>query len=95
MAQAQTHWFFRSYVLCFSAVYGCDYVLHVASPFPIVADESVVKTAVDGTLNVLRACAACESVKKVVLTSSCSAVNGESHRCSGRSLSHSSLAQAL
>lgn len=65
--------------LRFSAVSGCAYVLHVASPFPIVADESVVNTAVDGTLNVLRACAACESVKKVVLTSSCSAVNGESH----------------
>jgi nucleoside-diphosphate-sugar epimerase len=58
-----------------SAVSGCDYVLHVASPFPIVADDSIVKTAVDGTLNVLKACADCESVRKVVLTSSCSAIN--------------------
>jgi len=58
-----------------SAVKDCDYVLHTASPFPIIADESIVKTAVDGTLAVLRACAKEKSVKKVVLTSSCAAVN--------------------
>ncbi|KAK0404672.1 hypothetical protein QR680_017564 [Steinernema hermaphroditum] len=57
------------------ALRGCDYVLHVASPFPIVADESVIQTAVNGTLNVLRAAAEKPSVKKVVLTSSCAAVN--------------------
>ncbi|CAJ0575175.1 unnamed protein product, partial [Mesorhabditis spiculigera] len=56
-------------------VSGCTYVLHVASPWPIVADESTVKTAVEGTLCVLRSSARCRSVKKVVLTSSCSAVN--------------------
>ena len=60
-----------------NAVKDCDYVLHTASPFPIVADESIVKTAVDGTLAVLRACAKEKSVKKVVLTSSCAAVNGK------------------
>ncbi|VDO38243.1 hypothetical protein V3C99_003019 [Haemonchus contortus] len=58
-----------------SAVSGCDYVLHIASPFPIVADASCVDTAVTGTLNVLRAVAKEPSVKKVVLTSSCAAVN--------------------
>ncbi|KAE9552581.1 hypothetical protein FO519_004198 [Halicephalobus sp. NKZ332] len=58
-----------------SAVKGCDYVLHTASPFPIVADDSIVKTAVDGTLAVLKACAKEKTVKKVVLTSSCAAVN--------------------
>ncbi|KHN74926.1 Dihydroflavonol-4-reductase [Toxocara canis] len=57
------------------AVKGCTYVLHVASPFPIVADESIIKTAVDGTLRVLRAAAQELSVKKVVLTSSCAAIN--------------------
>uniref|UniRef100_A0A914EDB4 NAD-dependent epimerase/dehydratase domain-containing protein n=1 Tax=Acrobeloides nanus TaxID=290746 RepID=A0A914EDB4_9BILA len=57
------------------AVANCDYVLHVASPFPVVADDSVVKIAVDGTLNVLKACAKASSVKKVVLTSSCASVN--------------------
>ena len=60
-----------------SAVKDCDYVLHTASPFPIIADESIVKTAVDGTLAVLKACAKEKSVKKVVLTSSCAAVNGK------------------
>ncbi|KAI6243823.1 Epimerase domain-containing protein [Aphelenchoides fujianensis] len=38
-------------------VAGCDYVLHVASPFPLQDDESIIQIAVDGTLNVLRACA--------------------------------------
>ncbi|CAB3399509.1 unnamed protein product [Caenorhabditis bovis] len=58
-----------------NAVSGCDYVMHVASPFPIVSDERCIKTAVEGTLNVLRAVAADGNVRKVVLTSSCAAVN--------------------
>ncbi|KAI1730598.1 3-beta hydroxysteroid dehydrogenase/isomerase family domain-containing protein [Ditylenchus destructor] len=66
-----------------SAVDGCHYVLHVASPFPIVADESVIKTAIEGTLNVLRACAASTTVKKVILTSSCAAIN-EGHEDENR-----------
>ncbi|TKR81176.1 hypothetical protein L596_015096 [Steinernema carpocapsae] len=57
------------------AMKDCDYVLHVASPFPIAADESVIATAVEGTLNVLRAAKDTNSVKKVVLTSSCASVN--------------------
>lgn len=62
---------------------GCDYILHVASPWPIVADASTVKTAIEGTLNVLRAAAKCPEVKKVVLTSSCAAVN-DGHKNSSR-----------
>uniref|UniRef100_A0A0K0FK37 Epimerase domain-containing protein n=1 Tax=Strongyloides venezuelensis TaxID=75913 RepID=A0A0K0FK37_STRVS len=58
-----------------NVVKDCDYVLHVASPFPVVSDESVIKIAVDGTMVVLRAANKCLSVKKVVLTSSCAAVN--------------------
>ena len=52
--------------------------MHVASPFPIAADETIVDIAVRGTLNVLEACADinCSVVKKVVLTSSCAAING-------------------
>ncbi|OZC09050.1 hypothetical protein X798_03981 [Onchocerca flexuosa] len=61
------------------ATTDCTYVLHVASPFPIVTDESVISTAVDGTLRVLRAVAK-SSVKKVVLTSSCCAINGRNLR---------------
>uniref|UniRef100_A0A914D2X2 NAD-dependent epimerase/dehydratase domain-containing protein n=1 Tax=Acrobeloides nanus TaxID=290746 RepID=A0A914D2X2_9BILA len=55
-------------------VESCDYVLHVASPFPPVGDENTIRTALDGTLNVLKACAKCHSVKKVVLTSSIAAI---------------------
>ncbi|KAL6728819.1 hypothetical protein Aduo_010554 [Ancylostoma duodenale] len=56
-------------------VSGCHYILHIASPFPIVASETCIDIAVNGTLNVLRAAEKQPSVKKVVLTSSCAAVN--------------------
>ena len=59
-----------------AAVDGCDYVLHVASPFilEVPSDENVlIKPAVDGTLRVLNACSRTH-VKKVVLTSSVAAV---------------------
>ena len=58
------------------AVAGCDYVLHVASPFPpgVPKDENeLIVPARDGTLRVLRA-ARDAGVKRVVLTSSFAAV---------------------
>ncbi|KAI6215653.1 NAD dependent epimerase/dehydratase family protein [Aphelenchoides besseyi] len=54
---------------------GCTFILHVASPWPIVADESTVTTAITGTMNVLKTAANCQSVRKIVLTSSCAAIN--------------------
>ncbi|MFC0105687.1 SDR family oxidoreductase [Kibdelosporangium aridum] len=60
-----------------AAVEGCDYVMHVASPFPNEtpkSDDELVRPAVDGTLRVLRA-AADAGVRRVVLTSSIAAVN--------------------
>uniref|UniRef100_A0A914D8C6 NAD-dependent epimerase/dehydratase domain-containing protein n=1 Tax=Acrobeloides nanus TaxID=290746 RepID=A0A914D8C6_9BILA len=52
-----------------SAVIGCDYVFHVASPLPLNwGDETIIETAVKGTLNVLTACADCPTIKKVVIT---------------------------
>jgi nucleoside-diphosphate-sugar epimerase len=67
------------------AVHGCDYVLHVASPFPAVQpkdpDELIVP-AREGTLRVLRA-ALEAGVGRVVVTSSVAAVGG--------STSHSSV----
>ncbi|WP_256006690.1 NAD-dependent epimerase/dehydratase family protein [Pedobacter deserti] len=54
------------------AVTGCDYVLHIASPFPSgePADENeLIVPARDGALRVLRA-ANHAGVKRVVLTSS-------------------------
>jgi dihydroflavonol-4-reductase len=58
------------------AAVGCDYALHVASPFPstVPKDESeLIAPARDGALRVLRA-ARDAGVKRVVLTSSFAAI---------------------
>jgi len=63
------------------AVADCDYVLHVASPFPVndpANEDDLIRPAVQGTLRVLRASAASGTVKRVVLTSSVTAVVGDS-----------------
>ena len=62
------------------AVAGCDYVLHVASPFPLAVpkrEDDLVRPARDGALRVLRAARA--GVKRVVLTSSFAAI-GYGHK---------------
>jgi nucleoside-diphosphate-sugar epimerase len=72
------------------AVAGCDRVLHVASPFPLVQpkdpDELIVP-AREGTLRVLRA-AFGAGATRVVVTSSVAAVGG-SAKGSGRPLDES------
>lgn len=60
----------------FRAVEGCTYIMHIASPWPIVADETIIKIAKDGTLNVLKAAAKCGTIRKIVLTSSTAAISG-------------------
>ena len=58
------------------AVRGCDYVLHVASPFPLNApknEDELIVPARDGTLRVLRM-ARDAGVKRVVMTSSVVAI---------------------
>lgn len=65
------------------AVKDCTYVYHVASPFPssIPRDEDeIIKPAVNGTLNVLRACSSAGCVKRVVLTSSIAAIYSDSDK---------------
>jgi dihydroflavonol-4-reductase len=66
------------------AVDGCDYVLHVASPFPPVQpkdpDELIVP-AREGTLRVLAA-ALDAGVERVVVTSSVAAIRGGLERAS-------------
>ncbi|XVF47370.1 hypothetical protein PTKIN_Ptkin03bG0103600 [Pterospermum kingtungense] len=60
-----------------SVVEGCEGVFHTASPFyHDVTDPQaeLLDPAVNGTLNVLNACAKTSSVKRVVLTSSIAAV---------------------
>jgi dihydroflavonol-4-reductase len=64
---------------------GCNYVLHVASPFPAQKPEDpeeLIRPARDGTLRVLRASIAA-GVKRVVLTSSVAAVS-YGHKVEGR-----------
>jgi dihydroflavonol-4-reductase len=63
-----------------AAVAGCTTVFHTASPYAVdVADpqRDLVDPAVQGTLNVLSACAGASVVQRVVLTSSMAAVTDE------------------
>ena len=62
------------------AVHRCTYVFHVASPFPAGATNEavIVRTAVEGTTNVLQACADAGAIKRVVVTSSIAAVSSGS-----------------
>lgn len=58
------------------AAAGCDYILHVASPFPIGTpkdENDLIRPAVDGALRALKAGAAA-GVKRTILTSSVAAV---------------------
>ncbi|GLJ09417.1 hypothetical protein SUGI_0109170 [Cryptomeria japonica] len=60
------------------AVNGVDGVFHTASPVLVPYDDNIKETligpCVNGTLNVLKACSRSPSVKRVVLTSSCSSI---------------------
>ncbi|MFM2208141.1 MAG: hypothetical protein RL213_2116 [Bacteroidota bacterium] len=63
------------------AMEGCDYVLHIASPFVVKApkdENDLIKPAVEGTLRALKA-AKKSGVKRVVLTSSTAAMQGGQH----------------
>src|SRR5271165_2047862 len=63
------------------AAAGCDFVLHVASPFPLAVpkhEDDLIVPARDGALRVLKAARAA-GVKRVVLTSSFAAV-GYGHK---------------
>ncbi|KAK9105707.1 hypothetical protein Scep_022551 [Stephania cephalantha] len=60
------------------AVEGVDGVFHTASPVLVPHDSNIKETLIDpcinGTLNVLKSCSKASTVKRVVLTSSCSAI---------------------
>ena len=61
------------------AVKDCTFVMHVATSVPEYEPsdpQDVIRPAVEGTLNVLRACKEAGCVKKLVLTSSIAAVVG-------------------
>ena len=62
------------------ALRGITYVYHVASPVLVFEkEETLVRQAVEGTLNVLKACVAAGTVKRFVFTSSLSAVVVSDH----------------
>jgi dihydroflavonol-4-reductase len=63
-----------------AAVRGCAVVFHTASPYVIQVENpqrDLVDPAVNGTLDVLRACTKASDVLRVVLTSSMAAVTDE------------------
>ena len=65
------------------AMEGCDYVLHVASPFVTSQpkdENELIKPAIEGTQRALKA-AKKAGIKRVVLTSSMVAMLGD---CFGR-----------
>ncbi len=64
------------------AVGGCDYVLHVASPFPPAQPKDLIVPARDGTLRVLRAGLEA-GVERTVVTSSVAAITGGTKPVSG------------
>ena len=64
------------------AVTGCEYVLHIASPITTsvdVSDNEMIIPARDGTIRVMKA-ASKAGVKRVVLTSSVSAILGGTNK---------------
>ena len=66
------------------AMEGCELVFHTASPFnPNVEhpEKELIEPAVKGTKNVLDSANAVDSVKRVVLTSSCAAIYTDATDC--------------
>lgn len=62
------------------AMQGCEVVFHTASPFTVTVsdpEKELLEPAVKGTRNVLETANQVESVKRVVLTSSCAAIYGD------------------
>ncbi len=68
------------------AMIGCELVFHTASPFTSKIKDpqhDLVDPALIGTKNVLESVNRTETVKRVVLTSSCAAIIGDAKDCLG------------
>ena len=63
-----------------TAMAGCEVVLHTASPFLMRFEDpwrELVEPALEGTRNVLNEASRTDTVKRVVVTSSCAAIYGD------------------
>jgi nucleoside-diphosphate-sugar epimerase len=70
----------------YEAMKGCELVFHTASPFINTVknpQKDLVDPALIGTKNVLASVNSTETVKRVVLTSSCAAIIGDAKDCEG------------
>lgn len=70
------------------AMQGCELVYHTASPFVIDVENpqrDLVDPAVKGTANVLESANRVDSVKRVVVTSSCASIYGDNLDCQNKS----------
>lgn len=66
------------------AIKGCEVVFHTASPFSINVEDpqrDLVDPALNGTRNVLNSVNKVDTVKRVVLTSSCAAIYTDASEC--------------
>jgi nucleoside-diphosphate-sugar epimerase len=66
------------------AMQGCELVFHTASPFTTTVEDpqrDLIDPAVQGTANVLNSANAVDSVKRVVVTSSCAAIFTDASEC--------------
>lgn len=66
------------------AMEGCELVFHTASPFTLSVKDpqkELIDPAVQGTTNVLEQANKTESVKRVVVTSSCAAIFTDASEC--------------
>uniref|UniRef100_A0A2C9TZY6 Flavanone 4-reductase n=1 Tax=Manihot esculenta TaxID=3983 RepID=A0A2C9TZY6_MANES len=65
------------------AIQGCSGVFHVATPMDFESkdpENEVIKPTINGVLDIMKACAKAETVRRIVFTSSAGTVDVEEHK---------------